>query len=84
VRETLDSTVKLPADLARLLQVPTLGVVPAIQLDSEILRRKRLRLILLAAGVVVFVVLLILVNFLIMPLDVIWYALLRRFFSTAS
>jgi uncharacterized protein involved in exopolysaccharide biosynthesis len=84
VRESLDSTVKLPADLARLLQVPTLGVVPAVQLDSEIRRRKRVRLILLGVGAVVFIVVLILINFLIMPLDVIWYALVRRFFSTAS
>ena len=80
IREALDDTVKGPPDLARMLHVPILGVVPGVVLDTEYLRRARTRWYIAGGIIVAAVLVLILVNFLVMPLDVIWFSLLRRFF----
>ncbi len=79
-REVLDDTIKAPGELARVMQVPTLGVIPSIEQESTRIRRRKIRWILALCALGFLILIILLVNFLVMPLDVIWFSLMRRFF----
>jgi polysaccharide biosynthesis transport protein len=78
LRETLDRSVKGIRELRRLVVVPVLGSVPLVEGAED--RDRRRRSIGLIAGVVVLllVLALALVHFVIMPLPVLWYVVLRQ------
>jgi succinoglycan biosynthesis transport protein ExoP len=78
VLEGLDGSVKNPKQLTRTLPVPLLSVIPFMENDSERTRRKRRWILIWTAGVAGILVLLVAVHFFVMPLEVLWYSILRR------
>ncbi len=79
IADAMDSSVRSASDLRRLLGVDPLVVLPSM-VTAEVLatRRERFRKALISVAVAVPVFLL-LVNFLVMPLDVLLIVLARRF-----
>jgi len=78
LREALDQTVHSPRDVMRVIQAPVLAVLPVLPSPMLVRRRSRIRKLLLLAGVVVVLVIVALLHFFYMPIDVAWYAVLRR------
>jgi succinoglycan biosynthesis transport protein ExoP len=70
--------VKNPKQLTRTLQVPLLSVIPFMENDSERTRRKKRWMLIVTAVVVGAVMLFVAVHFFVMPLEVLWYSILRR------
>jgi len=79
LRESLDTTIKGVPDLVRWLRVPTLSVIPLFEVDVRAERRTRLRWIIACGVVAIFLIALLMVHLLVLPLDVIWFSLARRF-----
>lgn len=78
MREAIDSTVHGPKGVVRALQVPVLAVWPLIA-DPASMARRRLGLwIGLGVACLLGVSLAAAVHWLVMPLDVAWFSLLRR------
>lgn len=78
VRESVDRAVHGPRDVMRLLHVPVLAVLPALTHPLTSRRRARRRLVWLAVGAVLLLTAVTAFHVFYMPLDVAWYALLRR------
>jgi len=78
VAEATDTTVRGREVLEELVAMPALGLIPRIQTRADV-RRQRVGI---AAGgataVVAVIVVALLVHLLVMPLDVLWYAAVRR------
>jgi uncharacterized protein involved in exopolysaccharide biosynthesis len=78
-REALDASVRGPKDIRELLQVPALASIPIIVTRAERTRRRRITLFSWGGGVAALSLGLATVHFFIMPLDVLWLVLVRRF-----
>jgi hypothetical protein len=78
LREALDRTVGGARDVVRVLQVPVLAIVPTPPLAVSTQRRRRLAALALLVLVLAGALAAAGVHFLLMPLDVAWYGLLRR------
>jgi uncharacterized protein involved in exopolysaccharide biosynthesis len=78
-RETLDASVRGPQDIRELLQVPALASIPIIVTAAERTRRQRITRYSWGGSVAVLILLAVTVHFFIMPLDVLWLVLVRRF-----
>jgi len=77
-RETLDSSVRGPADIRQLLQVPTLASIPRIWTLYDQRRQRRLTLFVSAGSVAAVLLIIVSVHFFVRPLDVLWLGLVRR------
>jgi uncharacterized protein involved in exopolysaccharide biosynthesis len=77
--EALDASVRGPADIRQLLQVPALVSIPIIVTASERARHKRRVLFSSSGGLAALLVIVLCVHFFVRPLDVVWLSLLRRF-----
>jgi len=76
---TLDESIRSPKDISRFLDEPPLAVIPYIPNDSDI-HRQRSRLILgVATTLTVALIGATFFHFAVMPLDVMWLSLSRRF-----
>jgi uncharacterized protein involved in exopolysaccharide biosynthesis len=78
VLETLDKSVHSARELTSLLPLPLLSVIPQIGNADDARRSRRHIHLGLWAGVAAFVLLLAAIHFLWMPLDVFWFAVMRR------
>lgn len=78
MRESFDRAVHGQRDVVRVLQVPVLAVLPALAHPAVLKRRARARVLWVAAGVAAVLLGAMAFHFLYMPIDVAWYALLRR------
>lgn len=78
LRESVDRAVHGPRDVMRVLQVPVLAVLPALAHPAALRRRARLRVVWVVGGLAVLLGGATLFHFFYMPIDVAWYALLRR------
>jgi len=78
-RETLDSSVRGPSDIRQMLQVPALASIPIIVTVADRVRRRKMTRYSLGGGITAVILAVVTVHFLIMPLDVLWVTLLRRF-----
>jgi hypothetical protein len=81
VAEALDDKIRTAKDVVRLMHVPVLSVIPSIvQLERPGARKRRsLRKWLMVAGALLAAVAaLVAVDQMFMPLEVLWYAVLRR------
>lgn len=78
VAEALDRSVKSPRTLATLLETPLLGVLPRVENDAQRDNRRRRWLLALAAAALLVLAALAVAHLFFMPLDSLWYALLRR------
>jgi uncharacterized protein involved in exopolysaccharide biosynthesis len=76
--ESLNRSVKSARALVALLDAPLLGVVPRARTAEERQRRRRRLLAALAALAALALSGLALIHFFYMPLDTLWYVLLRR------
>ena len=78
ILESMDSSVKNGRALAGLLSAPLLSVIPYMQNVADRRRKSRLKASLVVMVLAAIVVALLLINWLVMPLDVLWYSLLRK------
>jgi uncharacterized protein involved in exopolysaccharide biosynthesis len=78
VREALDAAVRDRGDLARLVEVAPLAVIPWIETDEDRARGRRQRKLAFLASGASAVVALVLLHLLLMPLDTLWFVALRR------
>ncbi len=79
VAESLDHSIRTPEQLARLTQLFPLAVIPFMPNERDLSRAIKRRHLLRGAGVGAFVTILALLHVFVMPLDVLWFAALRRF-----
>ena len=77
-REALDLSVRGPADIRQLLQVPALASIPRILTAHDQQRQRRLSLFVSAGSVVAILLIVVGVHFFVRPLDVLWLGLVRR------
>jgi heme A synthase len=78
VRESLDSAVRGAKGVVSILHTAPLAVIPYLATEADTSRertRKRLIMALVAAGVIVI---LLLIHFLVSPLDVLWFRGMRK------
>jgi len=79
VAESLDHSIRTPEQLAQLTQLFPLAVIPFMPNELDLSRAVRRRHILKGAGIGAIVMVLALLHVFVMPLDVVWFAALRRF-----
>jgi uncharacterized protein involved in exopolysaccharide biosynthesis len=77
--ESLDHSIRTPEQLAQLTQLFPLAVVPFMPNEEDLSRAVKRRRLLRGAGVGVLVTTLALLHMFVMPLDVLWFAALRKF-----
>jgi uncharacterized protein involved in exopolysaccharide biosynthesis len=77
--ETMDTTIRGRRDLFNLTGVPPLALVPHIGTLAEARAARRRLWLATGTSVATVCVAIVLVHFLYMPLDVLWFALARRF-----
>jgi hypothetical protein len=77
--EMLDHSIRSPEQLARLTQLAPLAMIPFMPNEQDLSRAVRRRRLLQGAGVGAFVTVLAFMHVFVMPLDVLWFVLLRRF-----
>ncbi|MGH8323441.1 MAG: lipopolysaccharide biosynthesis protein, partial [Steroidobacteraceae bacterium] len=78
-RESLDASVRGPTDIRQLLQVPALASIPIIVTATDRARHQRMLRYSWGGGVVVATLAVLSVHFFVLPLDVLWVSLWRRF-----
>ena len=79
VAESLDHSIRTPEQLAQLTQLFPLAMIPFMPNEQDLSRAVRRRHILKGAGIGAIVTVLALLHVFVMPLDVVWFAALRRF-----
>ena len=79
VAESLDHSIRSPEQLARLTQLSPLAVIPFMPNEQDLARAVMRRHLLQGAGVGALVTILALLHVFVAPLDVLWFAALRRF-----
>jgi polysaccharide biosynthesis transport protein len=77
--ESLDHSIRTPEQLARLTQLSPLAVIPFMPNEQDLSRAVKRRRLLKGAGVGALVTILALLHVFVVPLDVLWFAALRRF-----
>jgi uncharacterized protein involved in exopolysaccharide biosynthesis len=77
--ESLDHSIRTPEQLAQLTQLSPLAVIPFMPNEEDLSRAVTRRRLLKGAGVGALVTILALLHLFVMPLDVLWFAALRRF-----
>lgn len=78
VKEGLDTSLRGPRAVALLAGMPPLAMVPWLATEEDIERRRRSRTWAILAAVGLAVLALVLVHFLWIPLDVLWFRWLRK------
>jgi len=79
VAESLEHSIRTPEQLAQLTQLFPLAVIPFMPNELDLSRAVRRRHILKGVGIGAIVTVLALLHVFVMPLDVVWFAALRRF-----
>jgi len=79
MRESFDASVRGPSDIRQMLQVPALASIPVIITEEARVRHKKIVRYSWGGGAVAVILVAALVHVLILPLDVLWLSLLRRF-----
>ena len=77
--ESLDHSIRTPEQLTRLTQLSPLAVIPFMPNEQDLSRAVTRRRLLQGAGVGALVTMLALLHVFVVPLDVLWFAALRRF-----
>ena len=79
LKEALDGSVRGPNELEHLVGVAPLGIIPLIFTADDKRTKGKQRMRFAAATTAAFVTLVTLAHFFVAPLDVLWFAALRRF-----
>ena len=77
--ELLDHSIRTPEQLTRLTHLSPLAVIPFMPNEQDLFKAVKHRRLLQGAGVGALVTILLLLHAFVMPLDVLWFAALRRF-----
>jgi succinoglycan biosynthesis transport protein ExoP len=77
-REALDASVRGPKDVRELLQVPPIAAIPVMVTQGERTRRRRIMRYSWGGGLAAVALAALTVHFFLVPLDVLWLALVRR------
>ena len=77
--ESLDHSIRTPEQLARLTQLSPLAVIPFMPNEQDLSSAVSAARLLKGAGVGALVTILALLHVFVVPLDVLWFAALRRF-----
>ncbi len=77
--ESFDHSIRTPEQLAQLTQLFPLAVIPFMPNEQDLSRAVKRRRLLKGAGVGALVTILALLHVFVVPLDVLWFAALRRF-----
>ncbi len=78
LRESLDDTIQSSKEAVELLSIPPMAVVPYINNAEDRKRRHKRILIKIVMSFVLLGVIAAIIHYFVMPLDVLWYYLLRR------
>jgi polysaccharide biosynthesis transport protein len=78
-RESFDGSVRGPADVRQLFEVPALASIPVIYTADDRKRRRRIIRYSWSGGVAVVLLSTAMVHLFVRPLDVVWQVLVRRF-----
>jgi succinoglycan biosynthesis transport protein ExoP len=78
-QESFDGSVRGPADIRQLLQVPALAAIPIIVTEADRKRSRRISRFSWGGGVAAVLLAAVLVHAFVRPLDVVWIGLLHRF-----
>ncbi len=78
VLEGMDSSIKSSKELARLLGSPLLSVIPYMENEEDRRKKSRLKTSVVIGVIAAIVLSLLLVHFLFIELDVLWYKILRK------
>ncbi len=78
VLESMDGSVKDARGLAGLLTAPLLVVIPFVENVEDHRRKSRLKISLVAGAIAGIAMALLLIHLFFMPLDVLWYTMLRK------
>jgi succinoglycan biosynthesis transport protein ExoP len=78
-QESFDASVRGPADIRQLLQVPALASIPVIITQADRKRLRRISRFSWGGGVAAVLLAAVLVHAFVRPLDVVWISLLHRF-----
>lgn len=76
--ESLDQSVKSGKELVSLGVVPLLATIPYMVNDADRVNKRKTRTIVATSSFAAIIVLVVLIHILWMPLDVLWYSILRR------
>ena len=79
LREVFDASVHGARELGRLVRAMPLGIIPEIRTAEELRTMSRQRRTYVAATVGTVLALVLIAHFFLAPLDVLWFATLRRF-----
>ncbi|MEO8339204.1 MAG: Wzz/FepE/Etk N-terminal domain-containing protein [Nitrospirota bacterium] len=77
--ESLDHSIRSPEQLARLTQLSPLAMIPFMPNEQDLSRAVKRRRLLQGAGIGALVTIIFLLHVFVVPLDVLWFAALRRF-----
>lgn len=78
ILESLDESIKSTRELVGLGITPLLATIPYVANDADRSSKRKTRTIVATSGLAALVVLVVLVHMLWMPLDVLWYSVMRR------
>ena len=78
ILESLDQSVKSSKELLSLGLAPLLATIPYMVNDAERSHKRKTRAVVATSGLAMLVVVVVLIHMLWMPLDVLWYSILRR------
>lgn len=79
LREALDGSVRGPRELERLTRMLPLGIIPTILTPDDVQAKSRQRRRYAVATLSTLLALVVFTHFFVAPLDVLWFAALRRF-----
>ena len=78
VLESLDSSIKSSKELVNVLKAPLLSVIPYIENAQDRGRKRKGRGVVVAAIIAVILTATLLIHFFWIPLDVLWFAVMRK------
>ena len=79
VRESLNTSVKNTDELIRSTGLPVLGNIPLLKTAEDLRKQQRRRIMMIVIALMIVVAALLLINYFVMPLDILWIKLQRRF-----
>lgn len=77
--ELLDHSIRTPEQLAHLTQCFPLAVIPFMPNEQDLFRAVKRQRLIMVAGTCAFLMILMLLHSFVTPLDVLWFAALKRF-----
>ncbi|MET0065949.1 MAG: lipopolysaccharide biosynthesis protein [Candidatus Thiodiazotropha sp.] len=78
IKENLDQSVFGAKGIITITNAPPLAVIPYIEVESDNKQRLKNRLAIFTSAMVAILILIVLTHMFFMPLDVIWYLLMRK------